>query len=94
VLDEEGYAYAAGNSEDGKLGVTHYDFVPKICERPYVLVDVFNKDKKGLKVCAGDGFSVFLTEWGEVFSCGKGNFGRLGHGRVESLNKATKIKWF
>ena len=46
------------------------------------------------KVCAGDGFSVALDAHGQVHTCGKGNFGRLGHGDTVSLSAMKKIAWF
>lgn len=78
ILDQEGYAYAAGCSDDGQLGVIHYHFAPKNCEQPFVYLSVFTRDNPGKKICAGDGFSVFLDTLGSVYSCGKANFGRLG----------------
>jgi alpha-tubulin suppressor-like RCC1 family protein len=59
-----------------------------------VFVDVFSNEKKGVKVCAGDGFSVFLDEHGSVYTCGKGNFGRLGLGHCLSMSKTVKVEWF
>jgi alpha-tubulin suppressor-like RCC1 family protein len=58
--------------------VAHYHFCPKICDLPYVYLSVFTRDNPGIKVAAGDGFSVFLDNHGSVYTCGKGNFGRLG----------------
>ena len=48
----------------------------------------------GQKVSAGDGFSVFLDQMGCVYTCGKGNFGRLGQGHTYDLNNPNKISWF
>lgn len=78
MLDSDGYAYSAGCSDDGQLGVIHYQFIPKKCALPYVNVDVFSRVIPGVKILAGDGFSLFLDKDGIVYSCGKGNFGRLG----------------
>ncbi len=60
VLDREGYAYSAGASDHGQLGVVHYQFTPKTCEQPFVYLSVFTLSNPGRKVSAGDGFSVFL----------------------------------
>jgi alpha-tubulin suppressor-like RCC1 family protein len=55
---------------------------------------VFTKANPGKKVSAGDGFSVFLDSLGDVYTCGKANFGRLGQGHLYSLNNPCKIGWF
>ena len=94
LLDDEGYAYSAGCPDEGQLGVIHYQFTPKKCEQPFVYLSVFTKQNPGKKVCAGDGFSVFLDTWGAVYTCGKANFGRLGQGHTYSLNNPAKIGWF
>ncbi len=36
VLDDEGFAYSAGSSDDGQLGVINYQFNPKRCDIPFV----------------------------------------------------------
>ena len=59
-MDDDGYAYSAGCTDDGQLGVIHYHFNPKNCDIPYVNLSVFTKQNPGKKVSAGDGFSVFL----------------------------------
>ena len=43
---------------------------------------------------AGDGFSVFLSEEGDVFTCGKGNYGRLGLGHEVNLFTPQKVMYF
>lgn len=43
---------------------------------------------------AGDGFSLILTKDHEVYSCGKGDLGRLGHGNTQEQFKPKIIKWF
>ena len=93
-MDDDGYAYSSGSSDDGQLGVKNIDFNPKRCEVPYVNLSVFTKKNPGKKVSAGDGFSVFLDSTGVVYTCGKGNFGRLGQGHLYSLNNPAPISWF
>ena len=47
-----------------------------------------------MKVQAGDGFSVFLTEKGQVYTCGEGNYGRLGHANTSSVIKPMIVEYF
>ena len=65
-----------------------------MCEVPYVIVPPFSKSCPAIKVSAGDGFSLVLNYDGEVFTCGKGNYGRLGQGHTNSLSTMTRIDWF
>lgn len=52
---------------------------------------MFSDKKKAKQVSAGDGFSLILSQDGEAYSCGKGNFGRLGHGKTSDLSYPSKI---
>jgi alpha-tubulin suppressor-like RCC1 family protein len=78
MLDFLGYVYASGCSDSGQLGVISYNFMPKICKIPYVIMPGFLMSNPAKKIQAGDGFTLILSEQGHVYSCGKGNFGRLG----------------
>lgn len=42
--------------------------------------------------CGSDGHSMALTETGEVFSWGDGDFGKLGHGSSERQRKPKQIE--
>ena len=46
------------------------------------------------KICCGSSYSVALTANGEVYSWGKGNFGRLGHGSSEDQTTPILLKFF
>lgn len=59
-----------------------------------MIVAGFTISCPAVKVCAGDGFSVALDAYGKVYTCGKGNFGRLCTGEIMSLSSMTKINWF
>lgn len=61
LIDICGYVYAAGSSENGQLGTLHYNFTPKICHTPYVIMAEFSMQCPAIKVCAGDGFSIVLN---------------------------------
>lgn len=53
----------------------------------------FGVNNPATKVCAGDGYSAVLTEKGDIYSFGKGSFGRLGNGNVSSLSVPKKIRF-
>lgn len=42
--------------------------------------------------CGSDGHSIALTETGEVFSWGDGDFGKLGHGNSERQRRPKLIE--
>lgn len=42
--------------------------------------------------CGSDGHSMALTETGEVFSWGDGDFGKLGHGNSERQRRPKLIE--
>lgn len=42
--------------------------------------------------CGSDGHSMALTETGEVFSWGDGDFGKLGHGSSERQRRPKQIE--
>lgn len=95
VLDEDGIAYAGGSNEEGQLGVPLFTFDPAACEEPFVRMQgIVPTNDPAIKVEAGDAFSVVLTHFGKVYTCGKGHYGRLGQGHTRNLNVLTEIDWF
>lgn len=66
--------YSWGRGEDGQLGLgdTSDQYRP-------VPVEVL-KDRGVVQICCGSGHTVVLTEDGEVYTWGRGDDGRLGHG--------------
>lgn len=66
--------YSWGRGEDGQLGLgdTNDQYRP-------VPVDVL-KDRGVVQICCGSGHTVVLSEEGEVYTWGRGDDGRLGHG--------------
>lgn len=42
--------------------------------------------------CGSDGHSMALTETGEVFTWGDGDFGKLGHGNSERQRRPKQIE--
>lgn len=88
--------YASGNPEYGQLGVIHYQFTPKLIQKAneaYIRVPVPTSNPIR-QICASDGFSVVLDDQGNVYTFGKGTFGRLGLGHTVDVNNPTRITWF
>ena len=77
VLTESGDVFSFGDGKLGRLG--HGDnedqHVPKVVEAL--------RGKGAVQVSAGSFHSLVLTESGDVFSCGDGDYGKLGHGDEE-----------
>uniref|UniRef100_K3WAD0 BTB domain-containing protein n=1 Tax=Globisporangium ultimum (strain ATCC 200006 / CBS 805.95 / DAOM BR144) TaxID=431595 RepID=K3WAD0_GLOUD len=66
--------YSWGRGEDGQLGLG--DTIDQY--RP-VLVDAL-QERRIVQIACGSGHTVVLTEEGEVYTWGRGDDGRLGHG--------------
>eukprot|EP00947_MAST-08B_sp_MAST-8B-sp1_P004750 g4750.t1 len=86
VLAEDGKVYSCGDGEFGRLGHgnTQSQLVPKIIEA-----------LSGVRVCAvsaGTWHSLFLTEDGTLYSCGRGLEGQLGHGNEERQYLPKRIE--
>lgn len=66
--------YSWGRGEDGQLGLgdTSDQYRP-------VLVDAL-QERRIVQIACGSGHTVVLTDEGEVFTWGRGDDGRLGHG--------------
>lgn len=47
-----------------------------------------------VKIKASDCFSSVLSAEGDLFTCGKGAFGRLGHGNQTNYYSFTMVEWF
>jgi hypothetical protein len=74
VCSDEGVAYSFGEGRDGQLGHggTVSQHTPRVVEALQgVHISV---------VAAGVSHSLALSEAGELYSCGFGRFGQLGHG--------------
>jgi len=78
ALTSEGSVYSWGESEDGKLG--HGPDRPK-SEMPQKIVAL--EGIEIVDVACGGAHSAAITCNGEVFTWGKGRYGRLGHGDSE-----------
>mmetsp|Transcript_28166 Transcript_28166/g.5134 ORF Transcript_28166/g.5134 Transcript_28166/m.5134 type:complete len:91 (-) Transcript_28166:196-468(-) len=76
MLSNQGDVYVSGSSEYGQLGI---EMVTSDYSVNFKLFN-FGANNPACKVCAGDGYSAVLTQKGEVYTFGKGSFGRLGNG--------------
>mmetsp|Transcript_8999 Transcript_8999/g.17374 ORF Transcript_8999/g.17374 Transcript_8999/m.17374 type:complete len:613 (-) Transcript_8999:27-1865(-) len=83
-----GEVYTSGSPDHGQLGIgTTYD-----TSVPLAKLSIFTDNQQAIDVGCGDHFCVVLTKAGEVFSFGKGSFGRLGHGHESDVLVPQKIK--
>ncbi|XP_033632375.1 E3 ubiquitin-protein ligase HERC2-like [Asterias rubens] len=77
ALSVEGEVYSWGEGEDGKLG--HGNRTQ--CDRPRVIESL--RGKEVVNIACGGAHSACMTSSGELFTWGKGRYGRLGHGDSE-----------
>ncbi|XP_074649618.1 E3 ubiquitin-protein ligase HERC2-like [Tubulanus polymorphus] len=86
ALSAEGEVYSWGEAEDGKLG--HGSRSP--CDRPRVIDTLRGKDV--MDIAAGGAHSAAITASGELYTWGKGRYGRLGHGDSEDQTKPKLVE--
>ncbi|XP_063970630.1 E3 ubiquitin-protein ligase HERC2-like [Lytechinus pictus] len=77
ALSVEGEVYSWGEGEDGKLG--HGNRTQ--CDRPRVIESL--RGKEVIDIACGGAHSACVTSSGELYTWGKGRYGRLGHGDSE-----------
>uniref|UniRef100_A0A665WLM9 HECT-type E3 ubiquitin transferase n=1 Tax=Echeneis naucrates TaxID=173247 RepID=A0A665WLM9_ECHNA len=89
LLQSNGTVLAVGEGQYGRLGQGNSDdlYVPTIifAFQGYVVTHLVTS-------CGSDGHSMALTETGEVFSWGDGDFGKLGHGNSERQRRPKQIE--
>uniref|UniRef100_A0A452J6J1 Uncharacterized protein n=1 Tax=Gopherus agassizii TaxID=38772 RepID=A0A452J6J1_9SAUR len=81
ALSSEGEVYSWGEAEDGKLG--HGNRSP--CDRPRVIESL--RGIEVVDIAAGGAHSACITAAGDLYTWGKGRYGRLGHGDSEDQLK-------
>ncbi|XP_041128227.1 E3 ubiquitin-protein ligase HERC2-like isoform X2 [Polyodon spathula] len=86
ALSSEGEVYSWGEAEDGKLG--HGNRSP--CDRPRVIESM--RGIEVIDVAAGGAHSACVTATGELYTWGKGRYGRLGHGDSEDQLKPKPVE--
>ncbi|XP_037548156.1 probable E3 ubiquitin-protein ligase HERC1 [Nematolebias whitei] len=89
LVQSNGSVLAVGEGQYGRLGQGNSDdlFVPTLISafQGYVVTQLVTS-------CGSDGHSMALTETGEVFSWGDGDFGKLGHGNSERQRRPKQIE--
>ncbi|XP_038130884.1 probable E3 ubiquitin-protein ligase HERC1 isoform X2 [Cyprinodon tularosa] len=89
LVQTNGSVLAVGEGQYGRLGQGNSDdlYVPTIISafQGYVVTQLVTS-------CGSDGHSMALTETGEVFSWGDGDFGKLGHGNSERQRRPKQIE--
>ncbi|GJQ09525.1 hypothetical protein GpartN1_g1316.t1 [Galdieria partita] len=78
-VTEQGHLYTCGYGKRGELGL---GTTCRRIETPQLIESLAREDERIIKVAAGHGFSVALSESGKVYSFGSANDGHLGHGEV------------
>lgn len=87
AVSTEGQVFSWGDGDYGKLGHgnTSSQKYPKLVQGPL-------NGKVVKSVSAGHRHSAYVTEDGELYTCGDGDYGRLGHGDSNSKNLPTCVK--
>uniref|UniRef100_UPI00358FCF6D E3 ubiquitin-protein ligase HERC2 n=1 Tax=Myxine glutinosa TaxID=7769 RepID=UPI00358FCF6D len=85
ALSSDGEVFSWGEAEDGKLG--HGNRSP--CDRPRVIESL--RGIEVVDVAAGGAHSGCISSVGELYTWGKGRYGRLGHGDSEDQLKPKLV---
>ncbi|EDV21026.1 uncharacterized protein TRIADDRAFT_60369 [Trichoplax adhaerens] len=89
VIEHDGTVLACGEGSYGRLGQGNSDDLPRL--RPITALQGFVVTE--LATSTGlEGHSLALTETGEVFSWGDGDYGKLGHGNSERQRRPRQIE--
>ncbi len=85
-----GNVYSCGRGNDGQLG--HGDTSDK--STPTLIQYFVDNTITISQVSIGDYHSIFVATNGNVYSCGYGNYGQLGHGDTSDKSTPTLIQYF
>ena len=77
VNDDNKSVSTWGHGQDGALGLEEHLILNFDPPSPTPVTSINCQVKE---VCCGAGFTLFLTKKGQVYSCGSGAMGKLGHG--------------
>lgn len=85
ALSRDGDVYSWGNGDGGRLG--HGDTTPK--EEPTLIQTLKGRDIVNIE-CGGT-YSAAISAYGALYTWGRGNYGRLGHGTADDCLIPTMI---
>lgn len=85
ALSSDGDVYSWGEGDDGKLG----HGTKSSCDRPRIIECL--RGKEVVDIACGGAHSGCLTANGELYTWGKGRYGRLGHGDSEDQCKPKLV---
>lgn len=80
LISHSGYVYTMGSNSEGRLGLGTRAI--KQSHSPCLVEELVTQ--KAIKIGCGWGHTVVLTEAGEAFSWGVGEYGALGNGSTEN----------
>lgn len=85
VLSDNETVSTWGHGKSGALGI-----LPPHCTTIPTLVTSIDCQIK--QIACGAEFTLMMTQQGKVLSCGKGTFGKLGHGDEEDRKSPTLVR--
>ena len=85
ALTEDSIVYSWGNGDGGRLG--HGDSIS--CDEPTAIEAL--TDKGVTFIACGSTYSAAITTNGELFTWGRGSYGRLGHGFCDDIMVPTLV---
>eukprot|EP01113_Clastostelium_recurvatum_P015278 TRINITY_DN1847_c0_g1_i2.p1 TRINITY_DN1847_c0_g1~~TRINITY_DN1847_c0_g1_i2.p1 ORF type:complete len:799 (-),score=177.11 TRINITY_DN1847_c0_g1_i2:50-2446(-) len=81
AVTDTGLVFTWGFNEKGQLGLGHRFNQ----ESPAHVAALSKEDIRIVQVACGSQHTLFLSDKGEIYSCGLGVFGQLGHGDLDDL---------
>ncbi|XP_075231807.1 serine/threonine-protein kinase Nek8-like [Lycorma delicatula] len=87
AVTSEMLVYTWGEGGRGQLG---HDDTCNWCSYPTCVESL--RGRSIIKIGAGDGFSVFVSDSGVIMTCGDGTFGSLGHGDFLRIIKPRLVE--
>jgi len=88
VLSKSGEVFSWGGNDEGQLG--HGDLKDR--NEPELIK--YFKNKEMVQIGCGYYYSLILSKTGIIYSCGKNEFGQLGHGDLINRNSPKEVIYF
>ncbi|RLU17868.1 hypothetical protein DMN91_010107 [Ooceraea biroi] len=85
ALTQDGCVYSCGNGDGGRLG--HGDTVSH--DEPKLIEALLEKNI--VYIACGSTYSAAISANGELYTWGRGNYGRLGHGNFDDVMIPTLV---